>query len=361
MTTLTLSTPKVALARHLTPLDRRWLKVWTMAHLVLLVVVYQLDSIDHRSFDTTIQWWDANIFQGIAAHGYWSAQSDPHAAAFFPGLPIALAFAHALVSDWAIAEMLVAFVAGAISLLGLLRLHPAAPKFLLTAPAAVFLLLGYSESLFLAFGVWAWLMAGRRRWGAAGLLTLGASLVRVNGLFLLLGLIVMAVQSYSTWSRRLPAVGRLSVALAGPVVYSGYLWLHTHDWLTWLHMEKAGWGRTLTSPLKSWRTSWVMCSYGGSYGGEEKVEIFCALTIASAVIYLAIDRDWPGVVYCGITLLTLTTSTFYMSIPRDMLTLFPIWVRLARSRETTRWSWLSVSAPIMIMIGYFYLTGQWAG
>ena len=47
-----------------------------------------------------------------------------------------------------------------------------------------------------------------------------------------------------------------------------------------------------------------------------------------------------------------------------MLLLFPIWVALSRLGD--RWPWLryaylSVSAPIAVVLGMLYLSGQWAG
>jgi hypothetical protein len=220
------------------------------------------------------------------------------------------------------------------------------------SPAAIFLMLGYSESPYLAFAVWAWIMVQRRDYTRAMWLLSCAAIIRIDGLFLWLALAVMAGRQFY----------RLLPSLLLPGLYELYLWANTNSWNAWSAAEAAGWGRHPHMPWTTWKASWSYAGWaGGSYGGEEKVEIFCAVMMAVMTLVFLVDRDWPSMIYCGITMLTLTTSTFYMSIPRALLVVFPIWVRLARSRETVRWAWLSVSAPVMVMISYYYLTGQWAG
>jgi hypothetical protein len=350
MTTMTITT-KGGFKNPLSVIERRWLKVWTLGHVVLLSTIYMLDSMSHRTFDQTIQAWDANIFQNIARYGYFEHQSTPHSVAFFPGLPVILGLTKNFTAgNWVVAELLIAYVSGSIALVGLARLHPAAPKFMLMSPATIFLMLGYSESPYLAFAVWAWYHTRRRHYWAAGWLLAGACSLRVEGLFLWISLMLMGKSV------------KLMIGLITPLLYELFLFVHTHDWLAWSHAEAAGWNRRTEWPWDTWEASWHYAGWaGGSYGGEEKVEIFCAIVMLLFCIIFLIDKDWPSLVYCCITMMTLTTSDFYMSIPRALLVVFPIWVRLARSRETVRWGWLSVAAPVMVMISYFYLTGQWAG
>lgn len=337
------------------------LGLWALVHVALLVAVYMLDSMSHRSFTDTAQAFDAVHFQDVAANGYWSTKVNPYEPAFFPGLPMVLWAVHLVVPSWVAVELLVALVAGGFAVVGLEILHPQAPKFLLAAPSAIFLMVGYSEPLFLAFAVWAWIMAKQRRWYLVGWLTLGADATRVNGLFFLAAMVVWVFISHTSWRRRLAGWFRLWPALMPPMLYELFLWSHSGDWLLWMHDERKGWYRHFTTPWRSWVTSWRLCSAGGSWGAEAKLEIFAALVMAVAVVILAVDRDWPAVVYCSITLTSLTTSTCYLSIPRDMMTIFPIWLLLARAPRPVQLMWLSISAPIMIMISYFYLTGQWAG
>ena len=141
MTTMTLDRVK-AVKNPLSYTEMKWLKVWTLAHVVLIVLVYQLDSMSHTTFDHTIQAWDANIFQNIAQHGYFHTASIAHNQAFFPGYPLILAVVHAIAGNWVVSELLIAYVFGSIALVGIARLHPAAPRLFLMSPAAIFLMVG---------------------------------------------------------------------------------------------------------------------------------------------------------------------------------------------------------------------------
>jgi hypothetical protein len=64
--------------------------------------------------------------------------------------------------------------------------------YLLTAPAAIFRMVGYAECLFLALAIPAWHAATRGRWCRAALPAGLSGLVRADGVFLILALAVMA-------------------------------------------------------------------------------------------------------------------------------------------------------------------------
>ncbi len=81
---------------------------------------------------------------------------------------------HLLVPHWTAAGLLVSLVAGAVAAVALARIAALhlpgsraggrAALFLLVSPCAVFLAAGYSEALFLALALPAWLAARRQRW-----------------------------------------------------------------------------------------------------------------------------------------------------------------------------------------------------
>ena len=51
--------------------------------------------------------------------------------------------------------------------------------------------------------------------------------------------------------------------------------------------------------------------------------------ITAAVIVLTRRRQWPEVTYLGLTLIALTTSSTYVSLARNSLTLFPLTILIA--------------------------------
>ena len=124
--------------------------------------------------------WDAAHLQNIAQYGYFSPHSTANNVAFFPGYPATLAAAHLILRNWVLAELVVSGIAGCFAVVSLSRLAGGrrAVLYLLTTPAAIFLLVGYAECLFLAFAIPAWHAAARGRWWRAALLAGLSGLVR---------------------------------------------------------------------------------------------------------------------------------------------------------------------------------------
>ena len=277
---------------RLSRVDRTALGVWliTRAGLLLLSLYsrYATSSGRSSSWLGLFQHWDWYRYLTVAEYGYTSGKGpayDENITAFLPGYPLTLRFVHLFVRDWAVSGLLISFAAGGVAVLALARLtefeylrrHPGetaeqtrraartAVLLLVCAPAAVFLAVGYTEALFLAFAVPAWLAARRGQWLRAGTLLAFACTVRINGLFVLAGIGVMFLASRPTqrdWVRS-PAL-LLPVASVG--AYCAYLKDVTGDWLDWLHAEKRGWDRSFTNPISSWKTSWNN-AFGSGFGG----------------------------------------------------------------------------------------------
>ena len=68
--------------------------------------------------------------------------------------------------------------------------------------------------------------------------------------------------------------------------------------------------------------------------------------------------------YCGLAFVGLGTQTWYQSVPRTMMIMFPIWVALANFTRNRAWiakTYLAVSGSLAVVVGLLYLGGQWAG
>ncbi|MFD5575615.1 mannosyltransferase family protein, partial [Streptomyces cadmiisoli] len=217
------------------------------------------------------QQWDWWFYLHIAQDGYFPGQAGPWTAgwdnreAFLPGLPLVLRAVHTVVPDWAAAGALISFLSGGVAVLALARIarhHLAdletgrrAVAFLLLSPCAVFLAAGYTEALFLALALPAWLAAQRQNWPAAAVLACLACSVRVTGLFLAAALalhFVLTARGRAAW-RSAPWL--LLPALA-PVLYSWYLQTRTGDWMAWKHSQERGWYRDFHAPWEAWANTW---------------------------------------------------------------------------------------------------------
>jgi hypothetical protein len=323
--------------------------------------------------------WDVALYIKVAQYGYGGYPehySDPGIAAFFPGLPLVLRAVHAVVPTWIGAGLLISLVAGTVAAVALARLteldarRPAgafAVLALVLSPYAVFLAAGYSESLFLAFALPAWLMARRRAWVEAGVLAAAASTVRVTGLFLAVALLV----EYAVVERRLrPNV----VALFAPVIPVGLFVYHLHhvlgDWLAWPHAESHVWGRHLTAPWTALHTTWVAASsnWHATYPHHTSYAVQFGADIAAVALgvvltaYLIWRRRFGEMTYVGLQVAALATSSYYLSVGRATLLWWPLWVLLGRTftrHSAALWAYVVVAAPLMVAACVGFTGASW--
>jgi hypothetical protein len=364
--------------------DRAALGLWAAAHVALLVLAWAAawsfrTSLAHAPLTGGFEHWDAILLRNVAQYGYFGPHSTANNVAFFPGYPVTLAAAHLILRNWVLSELAVTAVAGCFAVVSLARLANGrrAVLYLLTTPAAIFLMVGYAEALFLALAIPAWHAATKGRWGRAALLAGLSGLVRPDALFLIPALVVLALiqpagsaagQEQPRAARsRLACAAAMCCAFAGPAVYEIYLKVAAGSWLAWSRAMQAGWDLHLTDPVQALRTTWAAAfkhGYGASTAFEFQLELAAMAVIVLAALAFACSRRWPEAVYCGLAAVALGTSTWYQGCPRTLLVLFPVFVALARLGSRRPWvtyAYLGISAPLAVVLGMMFLSGQWAG
>lgn len=204
---------------------------------------------------------DSGHFLRIARDGYFHLVGGRPAwdEAFFPGYPLAsrglaklIGLGHPGLPAYLAAMSVVAWAA-AFAAATLLWQNARADDtteiadisvwILLLGPYSVFLVASYSESLFLAFALAAWMLAREQRWILAAVLAAAAAAVRINGVFLAVGLAVMFWQHRRRADRssvRIEAV-LLVIPLIAPFAYFGWLAHKSGSWTTWFDEERIAW------------------------------------------------------------------------------------------------------------------------
>ena len=240
--------------------------------------------------------------------------------------------------------------------------------FLFTAPSAVFLTVGYSESLFLAFAAAAWYAAQRGQWSAVPLFAGLAGLTRIDGLALIPALVLFGLVRPGTIGR-LRSAGAAAAATVGPFLYVLYLRRATGSWSAWQQASRAGWNLRIDWPWvsvrDSWRqayeTHWDAPYYPWSWSFE--LEIVCTAAAALLVIVLLARREWPEACYCALVLASMACVNYQMGADRGFLVCFPLYLLLARASDRRPWighAYVWLSAPIAFLLAGLYTTGNWA-
>ena len=319
--------------------------------------------------------WDAHHFLTIAEYGYTAPESDAHAAAFFPAFPIAVRVFMFIGLSPVAAGLLVAAVASVVASFFLYKLADnefgpdvarRAVVYLNVFPTAVFLMAPYSESLFLAGAIAAFYLARTGRWHLVGIPAAVAMGARAAGLFLLFGLAFEFLRQRELTKLRVGnAAMSLAIGLLPLLAYGAFLSRAMGDPFEFLTHQREGWGRTFVGPIASfmntWNT-WDVASYPTNWLLAWRMEIVAAAVGMAAVVWALVKREWGYAAFMGSMLLALVTSTWYYSIPRMLLSMFPIVLFLseAAERRGALHEWLVVGSSAVATMGVIvYTQGIW--
>jgi hypothetical protein len=322
------------------------LAVWVLAAGTLLVfesdrnpLRYRWDRARLHDLGPVVDvWarWDSDWYVQIAQHGYVWPSSRP---AFFPLYPLLVGpLGHILGGHTVLAGVLVSLVACAAAFVLLdrlaeLKLGPSGARravlFLALFPTTVFLGAVYSESLYLALSLAAFLLAERGRFGSAGVAGGLAALTRPVGLALLPALAVLAWRSPG----RRRALAGLAAIPGLFALYPLVLWLWLGHPLAFLAAQKGIWRRHFSpwGPL------------GGFVEGVEQRAVKDLLVAVALVVLAVLAWRILGAAYGGYALVSLALPLSWpsdthalWSIARFGLVLFPVVLVLA-ALSTTRW------------------------
>lgn len=364
---------RLAWANRLSRTDRSAIGVTIGAHAALAIIAYSSSWIQgknnsHQALTGAYQQWDANLYVNYAQHGLFSGASSPNNAAFLPGYPILLAFVHLFVRNWLDSALLLSLIAGCAAAVVLNRMAGStrAGLFLFTAPAAVFLTVGYSESVFLAFAAGAWYAAQHGEWSLARLLAGLAGLTRIEGLALVPALILLAL-TQPGGARRLSAASSAAAAAAGPFLYALYLRRATGSWTAWQAANRKGWNLWTDWPWiairDTWRGAFEYHDGSGAYAWAFQLEGVCTIAAALLVVALLVRRAWPEAFCCALVLASMVFVNSQQGADRGLLICFPLYPLLARAADRRPWigtAYLWASAPIAVILAYLYTAGSWA-
>lgn len=326
--------------------------------------------------------WDAVHYLAVARDGYDGSSDGARLGAFFPGLPLLMRGLHLLGVPWVWTGPLVSLVAGAVAAVALSRLAaddgpagtgPRSVLLLVVAPSAVFLAAGYTEALFLALALPAWLAARRGAWAWAGVLGAGACAVRVTGVFLLAALAVQYAGSlrHGPAPRSRGSWAWLGLGLLPVAAFAVARWRATGDALAWLHDQQQGWGRTLHWPWDAWRATWHAAFLEPDQPAHAvlgfRLELAALVVGVVLVGWLAWRRRWPETVYVGLQVGVLATSSYFLSVPRATLLWWPLWTGLAawtlrgRAPQARLAALLALLVPLSVALLVAFSAGRWAG
>jgi Gpi18-like mannosyltransferase len=316
--------------------------------------------------------WDASHYLYLATHGYSATGDARNLIAFFPLYPAVISAVAALGLPARIAALLVSNVAGVVAAIVLYELartddgeHAAfrAAAFFTVFPTAYFLMVGYTEALFCALAFGAVLCARRQRWVAAGMLGGLAAAARLTGLALLPMIVIELFAARRVLRPVWQAVVPVLVILLGFATYLTTNLVVLGSPIAFIAVQREHWSHSLAAPWVgfasaidsvSWRIPWEKLTVGGG-------EIAGGLA-AYATTTLSWLRLRPSdAAYATVLTVMVTFLPFWLSIPRYLLSLYPLFLLVGRIRN--QWIYLGLlgaSFTALIVFGLAFGRGYWA-
>ncbi|HYX29777.1 MAG TPA: mannosyltransferase family protein [Pyrinomonadaceae bacterium] len=319
--------------------------------------------------------FDAPHYLDIARHGYVSQGVESRWIVFYPLYPwlvraSALVLRDALVSAFFIST--IASIVAALLLYKLAKLDEedtiarAAVFFLFIFPTSYFLHIGYTESLFLALAIGAFLAARIRRWWLVGLLGALACLTRVNGLILVPALVLDAADDYRTNGRRWCWEWLwIATPLAGVLVYLLINFKVHGDALAFLRIQNAYWSKSIAWPWVGVKNILISASWRSpSEAQMASVQEFLFVVIGILLtIYSWLLLRKSYALWMTLNLLLFTSTRFILSVPRYSLVMFPGFILFARlSAARPVWK-VALTVWSILFMGLFvtrFVQGLWA-
>jgi hypothetical protein len=234
-------------------------------------------------------------------------------------------------------------------------------------PTAIFLVAPYTESLFLALTMAAFIAAYKGRWLAAGLLGCLASLARGPGIFTSAALAWIAWDQWRGMQSK--QRGKIVSMLAGlllPVI-GGLTFLLWRTWMgfpTIADITRQYSGLILVNPVRGLASAIIQWVH--IHDLQTTLDLFSALFFIFMGIVMFANRRWRKVewlVYMAINLLIFLSKESFQasslqSMARYVLVLFPVFIALGdwlRSQShLTRLICTTISTTIMIVLSTLY-------
>jgi Mannosyltransferase (PIG-V) len=336
-------------------------------------------------FLTITSMWDSAYYISISETGYFGSSQPFQWRAFFPGLPLAMRVVAQLATlhpgtyfRLTVAGLAIALLCSLLATVLLYRITElrfgsraavCAAVMLMAWPTATFLSSVYSESLYLVLALAAWWFGMRRQWLLAGVFCAGASLTRINGIFVMVALFVMLAVSVAQRRERFRVwkLGAIALGGAGALGYLAYLWANTGDLLAWPHAQEAGWARRTETPWTAFTNTIEAIKVVDSAPRRFQwvADIATVVFGLAASAYFAVKRYLPELTLTVITFAFPMTSGNYVSILRYTLTIFPLFIvggaLLARQREWVSSALLTLSTVWMVGTTVLFTLSIWAG
>ena len=288
--------------------------------------------------------WDATQFERIADSGYPTSGDYQELIVYPPLFPYTVRALEYIIPSFLIAGLIIssiASVAAGYFIQAIVRVDGGDDDeagrslwYFFVFPTAYFLVMPYTEAMFMALLLGSFYCARKGNWFWAGILGGFCTASRLTGIILLPALIVEALHQ-KKWRPQDLSIQQIACFLLVPIGFLFYLWLNYYlhnDFFAFIDYEEKSWFHHRIWPWESIREAWLWLK---APPGFLRTSIYEMRLVTSAIValLLLIGARWlrPSYqVFGWLTLLALLSVSYQISLPRYVLTIFPMYLVLAR-------------------------------
>ncbi|HWP92245.1 MAG TPA: glycosyltransferase family 39 protein [Thermodesulfobacteriota bacterium] len=360
--------------------------LWKLVCLVILLTVgtflfsYVAYVLDRNVFPSSLidLWnrWDTAHYLDIAERGYSDIRiSERHLRiVFFPFYPLLIKLFALVFQNYLFSALLVSNLSYVIASIYLYKLasvdYPEeaslrAVFFFSIFPTAYFLHAGYTEGTYLALTISSFYYARKERWWLSCTIGMMATATRITGIVLVPALLAEYLAQKEFKIRNL-GKDVLWLALV-PIGFLSYLTLNylVYDYpLKFLEFQREHWHEKAVFPwqgfLGAWEGIWrVKASAMTIYGWAQVISAILGLLFTVySFFYFRISYS----IYMLLTLLIVTSASFWISLPRFVVTMFPMFIAfsLVGKREEVNYIIVFLSILFYGLFLALFVQGRWA-
>lgn len=318
----------------------------------------------------TFKRWDSSHYERISTSGYPTSGDYREDIVFLPLFPYTVKVFGWLFGSWLVAALFVSAVASVAAgyFLQAMIWHESGDQaeagrglwYFFLFPTAYFLAMPYTEALFMAALLGSFYCARRGWWPAAGLLGALATAARLQGVLLVPALIIEALHQ-GKWRGVSPQA--LWIALA-PLGFAVYLLINLDlhgDAFAFVDFEKQYWFHERQAPWDTIKETYDWITIARADFTRVAIYEFRAAAAIVTAFFLIAGARWlrPSYQFFGwATLIMFLSVSFQLSLPRYVLTIFPMFLVMARvsKNEEVHSGLLACSAVLFGTLYVVYAT-----
>lgn len=310
--------------------------------LAYVAYVIQRESAP-ESFISIWNTWDTQHYMNIAKYGYSSSTvNEKHLLiAFFPLFPLLTKIVTFASQNYLLSGLIVSNISYIFAVYYLYKLvlidydkndALRAVICLSVFPTAYFLHAAYTESLFIALTVASFYYARNGRWALASILGMLTCLTRITGILILPVLLIeyLYQKDFKKENIKKDVLWILVIGL-GFLIYLLINYSTYGNPLKFLEIQSDHWRINPSLPTNGFYTAW---GYFSSNDITQELfqgwfQIIFALLGLGLIVYSFFKIRLSYSLYALVNWLIVTSTSFWLSVPRLLLTLFPIFIVLA--------------------------------